>query len=91
MFEEHLGEFGRFVERANDYVLFDAHDLAIRQRGCDCEAFGPAGEAPFAEKIILAEDGNDRLLAVSGNDRDLDLARSNVKNRIRNSPCEKTL
>jgi hypothetical protein len=83
VFKEQLGEFGLFVERANDRILLDPHDLAFRQRRCAGDAPGLSGQASFAAKLILAEDGDDRFLAASGSDRDLDLALLNVKNRIR--------
>jgi hypothetical protein len=41
------------------------------------------GETPFAKKMTGAQDCNDRFLALLGNDRELDLAFLDVKNRVR--------
>ena len=83
MGKEHLGESGLVVERANDRVLLDPHDLALRQRRRARDALGLSGQASFAAKFILPENCDHGLLAVFGNDGDLDLALLDVKNGIR--------
>ena len=49
--------------------------------GC-CDAQRMAIQTSFAKKVTRSEDCNDRFLALLGNDRELDLALLDVKNRV---------
>jgi len=52
-----------------------------RPRGCDAQ--GMAIQASFAKKMTGSHDCNHRLLALLGNDGELDLPLLNVKDRVR--------
>src|SRR5947208_6669541 len=84
--KEHLGEYRLVMKHAKNRVLLDPHDLALRQRRGARHAPGLCGQASFAAKFIGPEDCNHGLLAVLGNDGELDLAFLDVKNAIRDVP-----
>ena len=46
-------------------------------------------QTPFAKKMTGSQDGNDRFLALLGNDGELDLALLDVKNRVRDLSLRK--
>ena len=46
-------------------------------------------QTPFAKKLTRSEDCNHRFLALLGNDRELDLALLDVKNRVRDLSLRK--
>src|SRR5436190_19009251 len=46
-------------------------------------------QTSFAEKVTWSQDGNHRFLALLGNDRELDLALLDVKNRVRDLSLRK--
>jgi hypothetical protein len=73
------------VNGCNHGRLLQASDHAIiidRPRGCDAQ--GMAIQTSFTKKMTGSHDCNHRLLALLGNDGELDLALLNVKDRVRN-------
>src|SRR5271166_3562906 len=69
------GDHGRLCYASN-------HALIHRPRCRDAQRM--AVQTSFAKKMTGSEDCNDRFLALFGNDRELDLALLDVKNRVRN-------
>jgi hypothetical protein len=82
MGKKHLGETGLIMEDANDGPFLDPHDLAVDQRRRARDALRLSGQTSFAAKFVPPEDCDHSLLAVFGNDGDLDFARLDVKDRI---------
>ena len=69
------GDHGRLLQAGNHTITID------RPRGCD--AHGMAIQTSFAKKMTGSYDCNHRLLALLGNDGQLDVASLNVKDRVR--------
>jgi hypothetical protein len=69
------GDHGRLLQAGNHAIIID------RPRGCDAHVL--AIQTSFAKKMTGSYDGNHRLLALLGNDGQLDLALLKVEDRVR--------
>jgi hypothetical protein len=83
---------GRFVERLRSACrALRKHLHAVLWQASSARCYFPRRDAQrmaiqtrFTKKLTRSEDCNDRFLALLGNDRELDLALLDVKNRVRN-------
>src|SRR5436309_3521988 len=74
------GEHGRLLYASN-------HGFIHCSRCCDAQRM--AIQTRFTKKLTRSEDCNDRFLALLGNDRELELAFLDVKNRVRDLSLRK--
>jgi hypothetical protein len=63
---KHLREFRLLLEHAHDCRLFESRDDAVHHRRSCGQAQWLTGQAPLAEKVALAVERDDRLLASRG-------------------------
>src|SRR5229473_5836256 len=70
-------------------VAFSTSNHALIHRPRCCDAQRMAIQTPFAKKMTGSQDCDDRFLALLGNDRELDLALLDVKNRVRDLSLRK--
>jgi hypothetical protein len=78
-----LGEFRLVVKHAYDGRLFKPRDDAVRHRRGRGQAQWLSGQAALAEKVALAMERDDRLLAPLGYDAELDPALLDIEDGIR--------
>jgi hypothetical protein len=71
-------------------AFFYASNHAFIDRPCCCDAQRMAIQTSFAKKVAGSQDCDDCLLALLGNDGELDFALLDVKTASATSPCEKT-
>src|SRR5216684_7831902 len=69
-------------------LLYASNHAFIDGPGC-CDAQRMAIQTSFAKKVAGSQDRDDCLLALLGNDRELDLAFLDVKNRVRDLSLRK--
>src|SRR4051812_24696996 len=82
MGDEHIRKF-RVIMKVLDYdILLDAKNLAIGHGRRGGDALTLSGEAPLPTELVRAQYGDDRFPALTRDDRDLDLAGLDVKDRI---------
>src|ERR1700674_417072 len=91
MRDEQFRDVELFVEDARHPRLLDADKTTIGHRGCGRDAQRLTCQASLAEEITGVQNGNDRLLALLGCNRDLHLAASDVEHRIRRFPLPEDL
>ena len=83
MRDEQFRDVVLFVKHSSHQRFLDFVKRAIRQCDSRCHAQRLAGEAALAEELTGVENGDDRLLALLGYDRDLYLAFPDVVQGIR--------
>jgi hypothetical protein len=79
-------QFGKvtFIANGSEHRrLFQARDHAFIECSRRSGASRLAVQTRFAEKVSCSQNCNDRVLAVLGDNGELDLALLNVKNRVR--------
>src|SRR5690349_23271072 len=82
MGNKHFGEGRLVMEHADEGFLFNPHDLAFADGCCRCDAPRLSGQTCLADEFVFSKNCDDGFLALLGDDRDLDLASLDVKNRI---------
>ena len=82
MGDEHLGKCRLAMDDVDDGRFFQPHDDAVRHRPDRRDALRLTGQASLAEEFIRSENGDDRFLALLGNDGDLRLAFLDVEDRV---------
>ena len=80
--DEHLREGRLLVQHTDHFSLVHLHDRAGGQRGGAGHAKRLSCEAAFAKELTGFQDGDHRLLALTGDDRQLDLTLLDVEERV---------
>ena len=82
MRNEHFGECRFLVNHPDNSRLFQPRDDGVRHDRDRRDTLHLPSEASFAEELIRSKNGDDRFLALLGNDGELRLAFLNVEDRI---------
>ena len=91
MGNEHPGERWLLMNYADNRRFFQAHDDGVGHRRDRRYAPRLPGKTSFPEEIVRSKHCDDGFLALLRNDGDLHLASLDIEDRIRGSPCEKTI
>src|SRR5580704_3625408 len=83
MRHEKFRKFRLAVNGSDHGRLRNASNHAFIDRPCCCDAQRMAIKTPFAKKMIWSQHCHHRFLALLGNDRELDVAFLDVKDRVR--------
>src|ERR1035441_9714662 len=83
MREEQFRNVALLVQHARYQRLRNPDQIAICHRGSRCDAQLLTCQASLAEEVTVAQDGDDRFLALVGCHRELHLALSDVEHGIR--------
>ena len=91
MRDEELGKRRLVMQHADDGRLLQPHDLAFRHRRRCRHTPRLSGQASLAAKFTCPEDGDDRFFPLLGNNRHLQLAFLDEKNKVRRATLSKTI